>query len=157
MKGWFHKWVNLFLCGGQNAPQPQFFNTMTKHGIFWIAAAAGWLIVCTVLLCMPGSAFPQSSWLDSIPFFDKWVHIGLFALLSFLICKMAIALGHTGKKISVLIALMCFVYGVLMEFVQHYWIPYRSFDVWDMLADGVGAAAGFIGIRLFTRRRNLTI
>ncbi|WP_162142835.1 VanZ family protein [Terrimonas ferruginea] len=115
---------------------------MAKHRILWIAASAGWLMICTILLCMPGSAFPESSWLDHIPLFDKWVHIGMFAIMTFLIGKMTMALGHSTKKTFILIALLCFAYGVLMEFVQHYWIPYRSFDVWDMVADGAGAAVG---------------
>ncbi|ODT94608.1 MAG: hypothetical protein ABS85_03005 [Sphingobacteriales bacterium SCN 48-20] len=123
-------------------PQTQPVNTMAKHRILWIAASAGWLMICTVLLCMPGSAFPESSWLDKIPLFDKWVHIGMFAIMTFLIGKMAVASGHSTKKTFILIALLCFTYGVLMEFVQHYWIPYRSFDVWDMVADGAGAAVG---------------
>jgi len=134
--------INLFLCRGQNAPQTQPVNTMAKHRILWLAAAMVWFIICTVLLCMPGSAFPESSWLENIPLFDKWVHIGMFAIMTFLMCKMAEASGHFTKKIFIPIALSCFAYGVLMEFVQHYWIPYRSFDVWDMVADGAGAAVG---------------
>lgn len=143
-----------FFIQGQNTPQTQYVNTMAKHRILWIAASAGWLIICTVLLCMPGSAFPESSWLDNIPLFDKWVHIGMFAIMTFLICKVSMALGHTTKNTLLLIALLCFVYGVLMEFVQHYWIPYRSFDAWDMVADGAGAALGLLAMRIVIRRRH---
>jgi VanZ family protein len=153
LKGWFPVRINLFLFRGQNAPQIQYVNTMAKHRILWIAASIGWLIICTVLLCMPGSAFPESSWLDNIPLFDKWVHIGMFAIMTFLICKMAKVLDHATKKTFILIALFCFAYGVLMEFVQHYWIPYRSFDGWDMVADGIGATVGLLAMRVVTRRR----
>lgn len=29
-------------------------------------------------------------------------------------------------------------YGVIMEFVQKYWIPNRSFELWDIAADSTG-------------------
>ena len=34
------------------------------------------------------------------------------------------------------------IYGIGMEFVQLYWIPNRSFDPGDIVADTVGALAG---------------
>lgn len=40
------------------------------------------------------------------------------------------------------IGIACLLYGLLMEFVQKYWVPYRSFDPGDVVADGVGAAGG---------------
>jgi len=39
-------------------------------------------------------------------------------------------------------------YGIVMEIVQHYFIPFRSFDIGDMIADSIGAIAGyFISVR----------
>ena len=35
------------------------------------------------------------------------------------------------------------LYGIAMEFVQKYFIPLRSFDLMDILADGVGCIAGY--------------
>ena len=32
----------------------------------------------------------------------------------------------------------------MIEFVQKSWIPNRSFDIGDIIADGAGAAAGVI-------------
>ncbi len=43
-----------------------------------------------------------------------------------------------------------------MEIIQHYFIPLRSFDVGDIIADAIGAVAGyFIAIRQikFIRRK----
>ena len=36
------------------------------------------------------------------------------------------------------------VYAVAIEIIQHYWIPYRSFDLFDIIADMTGAFAGLI-------------
>lgn len=125
---------------------------MAKHRFLWITIAVLWLVISTILLCLPGSAFPESSWTDYIPFFDKWVHIGMFAILTFLLCMAASAWGYSSARTFAILALLSFAYGVLMEFVQHYWIPFRSFDVWDMVADGAGAALGFMVIRMMLRR-----
>ena len=45
----------------------------------------GWLIICTILLTLPGTSFPKEDWLDKI-WFDKWVHIGLFGGMVLLWC-----------------------------------------------------------------------
>jgi len=36
------------------------------------------------------------------------------------------------------------LYGILMELVQKYFIPFRSFDLGDILADGIGCFAGYL-------------
>jgi len=41
-------------------------------------------------------------------------------------------------------AVIAFLYGIGMEFVQRYLVVNRSFDVGDIIADGVGALAGFL-------------
>ena len=41
------------------------------------------------------------------------------------------------------IALYSLVYGIAMEFVQKYLIPNRSYDVWDIVVDGIGCLAGY--------------
>ena len=43
-----------------------------------------------------------------------------------------------------LTAIICLLYGIMMEFVQRYFIANRSFDTGDIIADGVGSAAGVI-------------
>ncbi len=110
-----------------------------------IIPGIGWFLISTVLLTLPGSSFPTESWLDKI-WFDKWVHIGLFGILVFLFC------WGMQKKYSVLsllkifstIAVLALVYGIIMEFVQRYFIPNRSFDTGDIIADAVGCAAGWL-------------
>jgi VanZ family protein len=41
----------------------------------------------------------------------------------------------------------CF-FGIAMEFVQKYFIPNRDFDIYDIVADIIGAAGGFLIARL---------
>jgi VanZ family protein len=44
-------------------------------------------------------------------------------------------------------------YGVAMEFIQHYFVVNRSFELGDILADGAGSVLGyFFSYRAFLRR-----
>jgi VanZ family protein len=93
-----------------------------------------WFIICTWLFTLPGTVLPKEDFLDKI-WFDKWVHIGLFTVLIFLVCT-----GVYKRKKHPSAGL---VYGIIIEFVQKYYIPFRSFDVGDIIADGVGCFIGF--------------
>jgi VanZ family protein len=119
---------------------------LKNRGRFLIPAIA-WLITCTILLTLPASAFPSDNWYTKIPMWDKWIHIGLFSILSFLFCwgifKVGMP-GHNLKKNFIQTAICCLLYGILMELVQRYFIPNRSFDNGDIIADGVGSMAGVI-------------
>lgn len=105
-----------------------------------------WLIICTVLLTLPGSNFPKKDWLDKI-WFDKWVHIFLFSVMVFLACMFWVENGKSSVKFRLTfyaIAFSALVYGIIMELVQHYWIPNRSFEYGDIIADGVGSLLGLV-------------
>jgi VanZ family protein len=109
--------------------------------------AIAWFVILTVLLTLPGSAFPKKSWMDNISGFDKLVHVGLFGGLTLLwsgalagIKKILIPV----QQLFVWVALGSSVYGVIMEYVQKYFIPNRSFDLGDILADTIGSIAGLV-------------
>ena len=104
-----------------------------------------WLIVSTVLLTLPGSNLPKAQWLDTI-YFDKWVHIGMFTLMVVLWNWGFMKTGKTTslKRIFVITAIMAVLYGILMEFVQKYFVPGRSCDIKDMLADAAGSGVGLV-------------
>ena len=117
--------------------------------------AVGWLLMLTILLCIPGSKLPKIDWHDKI-WLDKWAHFFLFLTLVFLWCKVytnKIA-NVKVKRIFLVIAILSMIYGIGLEFVQHYFIPFRSFDYGDMIADGLGAMAGyfFAGNRLLKKQ-----
>jgi VanZ family protein len=117
---------------------------LKKQNRFLIPAIA-WIIVCTILLTLPASAFPSDTWYSKIPMFDKWVHIGLFSILAFLFCwgifKKEI-IESKWRNQFIYTGIICLLYGIAMEFVQRYFIPNRSFDIGDIVADGVGAFGG---------------
>jgi VanZ family protein len=111
------------------------------------------MILSTVAFCLPGNAFPKNDWLGDIHF-DKMVHIGILSIMVFLWCLPLINRPSQKRavKIFVGIAIGFFCYGVLMEFVQHFFISNRSFDWGDIGADAAGCLVGF-----FLSKRQLKI
>lgn len=102
------------------------------------------LILISILFCIPGKEFPKSGWLDRI-WFDKWVHAGLFFILVFAWCRVIRSADSVFRKITFgQLAIIALVYGIMMEVVQEYFIPNRSFEVSDILADGLGCLAGYV-------------
>ena len=85
------------------------------------------LLSASVALLSPGSEAP-------LPFAhaDKLVHAAMFLLLAFFADAGWPHLGFVPRKYLALLG-----YGVAVEVLQHY-IPLRSFDVLDIIADGAG-------------------
>lgn len=100
-----------------------------------------WWLFSLVLFTMPGAALPTVSWFDTLHV-DKWVHAFLFFTMVFLFYRpfknnrVTLQLYRWSFTIPVLGVL----YGVVIEILQHTVIPYRSFDVWDIVANTVGCA-----------------
>ena len=99
-----------------------------------------WFLLSFYLLTLPGTAFPTRDWFNTLQV-DKWVHILLFGVLVMLFYHPFKPNWKTKsfKSIAVLMAIAALAYGVAMEFVQKKYIPYRSFDEWDIVADGIGS------------------
>ena len=82
-----------------------------------------------------------------IPMFDKWAHIGIFCIMSFLFCWGIFKCGiftDNLKRNFVQIGISCLLYGIVMELVQRYFIANRTFDAGDVIADGIGSLAGVL-------------
>ena len=108
------------------------------------ALAISWFIIMNILFVLPGSALPKAGWFSDIQL-DKWIHVGLFAVLVFLWCS---AFTPLFKKIWIALV-VAIAYGLLVEIVQKYWVPNRSFDLYDVLADAAGSVLGlFVWLRV---------
>ena len=104
-----------------------------------------WLIVATVLHIIPGSSLPKDTWLSQIKI-DKWVHIAIFFIMVivwFLALRKRYTLA-TQRQLLLSVVLASMTYGVVMEFVQKYFVINRSFDLWDLVADAAGCVARYI-------------
>lgn len=106
--------------------------------------ALAWTILIQVLLCLPGSAIPDEG--AFIPNIDKIVHTILFGGFTAFWC-----LYVNGKEYSIrkkaglffLIYLLACLDGIMMEYVQKYYIPNRSFDQGDIIVDVLSASISY--------------
>jgi VanZ family protein len=107
--------------------------------------AISWLIMTTILLCLPGSSLPREDWLSRL-WIDKWVHILLFMVLVILWCRGISRQGENKSysKFFIYLGLLALIYGFIMELIQGNYIPNRSFDTGDLVADAAGCIAGVI-------------
>lgn len=106
-------------------------------------------IIATLLFCLPGDKISEAGWLEDLEL-DKVVHVGLFSGMVFLWClpfQLLIENAERRKLIYGLITLAFIIYGVAIEFIQRDFIPFRSFDFYDIVADTIGCAIGWITIR----------
>ena len=102
-------------------------------------------VLIFILLSMPSSGEPGTGWLSyllELPFADKIIHIGLFgslALSIFFHFEQYSNISFRSTRTKALSLIACILYGIGMEFYQKYFVPSRSLDVIDMLADAMGA------------------
>jgi len=87
---------------------------------------------------------------------DKIVHVGLFFVLVALWCWAVaeLKISYLSKFLSfIIVAQTWFFYGIAMEFVQEYLQNGRSYDVKDMIADGIGCGLALLASLPFIRRK----
>lgn len=82
---------------------------------------------------------------DLFPYQDKVVHIFLYTILSLLITLGMIRNDkqYLTKIIPALSIIISFFYGFFIEICQIF-VPTRSFEVWDLLANLIGSITGVI-------------
>lgn len=102
------------------------------------------MLVLAVAMLTPGTQLPEVELFD---FQDKAVHLICFFLQGYLWSGVGIRKGETSLK-NPRIWINFFVFGLLsgvgFEILQQY-IPNRSFDLMDMIANGLGASIGLLG------------
>ena len=98
-------------------------------------------LLTILLLCLPGSIVPGTG-IFAVKNLDKVIHVLLFAL-NVLLWGWHYALSERQGRDLRLIFIGATVgmigIGIIMEYVQMYFIPNRSFDGYDIVADIIGS------------------
>jgi len=105
-----------------------------------------WFIIIIILLTLPASRLPQDQ-LFQIPQQDKIIHVVLFFILIYLFSlpfKSSTFSSFERKLWFIKITLSGLAFGIIMEFVQENFVLNRSYEILDIVADGVGCLFGFI-------------
>ncbi|RQO31503.1 hypothetical protein DBR32_05975 [Taibaiella sp. KBW10] len=121
------------------------FNWLVTHKTGAVLLSIGWAALIFVGCLLPGKDIPSLSIFE----YDKLVHFGIFAALAFLL----LCIFRNPSFIqSFRVLFFCSAYGYALEVLQGSgWVTGRSFDLYDALADGLGALMG-IGVFFVANR-----
>jgi VanZ family protein len=111
----------------------------------WRAPLA-WAAVIEALVVWPHPPDVPSAW-NGLGL-DKWFHAGLFAVLAVLIAR---ELLNQSRPLWIAFTVAA-AFGLFTEGEQ-YFIPSRSMELGDFLADATGAALGLLVFALWAQRR----
>ena len=119
-----------------------------RHRRLW--SIAGWTMVA-VIVWLSVTPSPPEIELENA---DKFEHLLAYAALTFWFCQL-----HSARRTQFFFLIGFIAMGIALEFVQGM-LAYRSFDPFDMLANAIGALAGWgvawaVGPSLFARIERL--
>lgn len=110
--------------------------------------AVFWAALLFAESSIPAQAFPESPILAQ----DKLIHMGIYGVFGFLLYRGLRLRGPASATVAGWVTLIvCSLYGASDEFHQHF-VPGRSMDVYDWLADTIGVALA-IGIARYLEMR----
>lgn len=117
-----------------------------------------WAVVILIITGVPGSYIPELTtfweWLE----YDKIVHVLVFAMLSFLILfGYRVQYSQSNKRYLIVISAVAVtgVYGILTEILQHYVFIGRFGNMYDAMADFIGALLGWAVFQRMERKKIL--
>jgi VanZ family protein len=103
-----------------------------------LTLAVFWTVLIFIGCSRPGKDLPKLNLFDN---FDKVVHFTFFFLFFFFWFFVS---NKSTLQRSFLILFISFLYGLGIEYYQKYCVSGRSFDVWDVLADTLGALVCYL-------------
>ena len=111
------------------------------------------LLIGLCLLIFWQSSGPLPPQTPSLPGLDKLAHATVYALLAFVAARAfaTLPISHHAPMLPWAAALFAALYGLSDEIHQSF-VPGRSADVWDWVADVLGAIAGALCFRRQTAR-----
>lgn len=90
--------------------------------------------------------------IEHIPFRDRGAHFLAYGVLAFFVAHAPLRTGYTGRLRVWAFAVYTAVLWGLLDEIHQAFVPGRSPDVVDLVADGLGASVGALARVLFTRR-----
>ncbi|HPA14169.1 MAG TPA: VanZ family protein [Desulfobacterales bacterium] len=110
------------------------------------------LIYCLLIIIQ--SSRPSPECLPHLPYMDKFLHFAGYGLLGALFLRAYKTLSmrnRTGLLVTISI-LSAFIFGITDE-IHQYYVPRRSSDLMDLMADLLGSAFGVFLYQLIHANR----
>ena len=110
-----------------------------------------WSLFMAILFLMP---LESTSYDTEIPFFDKIIHVGLFAFCSLLLFRAR--MHHSSTKSANLLLIIqvmssMLIFGALIEISQSIMGLGREGSIYDLLADFLGSLLGYFLLLLLQK------
>ncbi len=102
-----------------------------------------WTLFIQVLFFTPGTSLPSPGIFAGFENFDKVIHFLFFTGFVGLWCYYFFHARPAFRFLKItffVIWLIAAVNGIVVEYIQFYYIPFRSFDKGDIIADILGAS-----------------
>ena len=112
-------------------------NLLARKTVLFVAIA--YSIVVTALLLTP---IPEQSSVD-VPNLDKLVHVFIYMLLVLLWLWAKVSKFSGKQQKTWWVISFVLIYGIVIEIIQGNFIPTRSFDFFDILANTGGILLGY--------------
>ena len=99
-------------------------------------------LLITIVLLIPSTEIPRIK-VSSI---DKVAHVLIHGFLSLIWLWNCFSADkcHISVKNVFVVLFICFSYGVVIEAAQHWFTLTRSFDIFDIMANGFGSLLGLL-------------
>ena len=107
-------------------------------------------LLVTVVFLLPANDVPQVN----VPFLDKFIHLLIHWMLCFIwLWYFFIADNyHSFTKNVFVVLTLCFSYGILIEALQHWFTQSRRFDLFDIIANGIGCLIGLLSFLIVRKK-----
>lgn len=124
------------------------FLWLLKNKKWTVRIAVIWTVLILIACLLPGNEVPDVK----IPMIDKWVHFIIFGGFTFLwLCVKR----YRNLRFGIIMLLLAVAFGYAVELLQGSGItPGRSYDLMDVVADGIGGA---IGVLIFFILRTISL
>ncbi|MEZ4875668.1 MAG: VanZ family protein [Flavobacteriaceae bacterium] len=102
----------------------------------------------TIIMLIPISGSSEIH----IPYFDKMVHCGIYAVYVFLWLWYFWGHNKENKKAYFLVPIALCIYGIVIEILQGRFVATRTEDFWDVIANSIGI---LIGLFVFYKAKDI--
>ena len=110
------------------------------EGKFLRIIAIGYTIFVTVIMLVPISKGPTINF----PYADKIVHSIIYFVFVIVWLTYFLISEKENKRIYLIVSLVLFVYGIVIEVLQGSVVASRAHDNWDIVANTIGIILGVI-------------